>query len=208
MPTATPAATAVASESPTPTPTPEPTRPALAELVLTTEGLGSLLVGEVPVEGTPVSMVELVENYCALGSSESDPSFDRWAPLAGYESSEAVYGGGLAFGLGVDLSTTVLRRIDVFTPEIPTDAGIRMFSSRAEVAAAYAGIVPFEAILTDVYQVTGTSGILHIEVSSNARVADYWPADEIDTVIALRVVSPGTSAFSVAATDNVPPFCS
>jgi len=197
-----------APSSPSPTPTPDPTRPALAELVLTTEGLGTLVVGEVIAEGTELSMGQFVENYCDFGFGTVDPAFDRWTALPEYESSQAVYGGGLAFGLGVDASTSVLDRIDVFTPEIPTEEGIRFFSTRADVVAAYPAVVPFESDLTDVFEVPGRQGVVHIEVSTDDRFADYWPADELDTVIALRVVSSGIPPFSVAASGNVPPFCS
>ena len=68
----------------TPTPTPEPTKPALSELVLTTEGLGDLVVGEPAPDTDPeLALVEWDPVNCVVegsGLSEGDPGAGSWVP--------------------------------------------------------------------------------------------------------------------------------
>lgn len=204
------APTTSASETPTSTstPTPDPTRPALADLELSTEGLGTLRIGgTLPDTDDPsTAMVAWDPDVCAsgdLGISASDPR------AGGYATDPSYLSGSILdpFYIGFT-DPAVLTRIDVRDGTIPTDGGLRVGDPTSAVLTAHpdAALV-LDRPLSDVYQVTGTAGILLIEVSTDSGDG-YWAADELDKVIDLIVVPAGSEPFGIAAGDNVVFGCS
>lgn len=120
---------------PTPTPTPVPTavpesRPALSELVLTTGGLGPLMLGTDPYALDPqTAIIEVLPGaYC-----EGDPA-ERWT--AAYP--ERPLGNELrAFEIGRFLPGERVEAIQVFDPLIRTAVGLGPGMTLEQLTAIY-----------------------------------------------------------------------
>jgi hypothetical protein len=189
--------------TPTPTPTPDPTAPAAADLVLTTTGLGTLEFGVAPSTEPATQMVAVDPAACTeFGAAAGTAEASRLRPIA-------EYGGSASPMFGVVVLDGVLSRIDLFTTAIPTDAGIRIGSSAAEVTAAYPAATVESQDLTDIVTVTDAHGTLMIEIARERGLfdADYWQPDQVDRVIYLRGTLAGTTAYTVAASENIAGGC-
>jgi hypothetical protein len=197
-----PTSTSSESASPSPSPTPEPTRPAAADLELTPDGLGTLVIGVAPSTDADLQMIELVPDYCVdkgEGYVAGDPMAARWIPVADYNSPELQW--------SVDVHDGVLTRIDVHQPTVPTDRGIRVGDSRAAALAAYPDAVVVPQWGTDLLVLPGSNGVLHIEIAKEpADMAGYWQ-DKLDQVVYLRAVETSSGTFSVAASENIAGGC-
>jgi hypothetical protein len=194
--------TSAPTETPTPTPTPEPTRPALSDLKVTTEGLGTLRIGgTLPDTDDPdTAMVAWDSDHCVdegLGITESDPRAGGYATDPSYVPDAGLAPFYIAF------SGDVLTRIDIRSPEIPTDGGVRIGDPTSAMLAAHPDAVDVldRDGFTEVYQVTGTAGILLIEVTTDSGTG-YWAPEQIDKVFSLIVVPAGSQPFGIAGSDN------
>jgi hypothetical protein len=204
-PSGSPSPSESASESPTPGPqgAPEP-----GDLVITPEGMGTLVFLQAPSDDPELQMVELDPNRCAdsttgepRGVPDGDPAAARWVPIEAYETSENWAPWGVVVNEGG------LVRIDVFDESIPTDQGIRIGDSVDELLAAYPGVTPVDEYLTDVYVIPGTAGSLHIEVAKDpADMVGYWEGRD-GQVVYLRGVDASQPAFTVAASENIAGAC-
>jgi hypothetical protein len=193
----------VSTPTPTPTASASPTAPAAADLVLTTSGLGTLAFGVAPSSEPAAQMVAVDPAACTeFGAAAGSAEASRWRPIA-------AYGGSGSPMFGVVVLDGVLTRIDVFTDAIPTDAGIRIGSSAAELTAAYPSAAVVSQDLTDVVTVTDSHGTLMIEVARERGLFDtaYWQPDQVDRVIYLRGTLAGTTAYTVAASENIAGGC-
>jgi hypothetical protein len=196
----TPAETVAATPTPTPTPT---APPAVEDLALSAEGMGTLHFGEAPDAAPATRMIVEDPEACAEFAPAGSPDATRWRPIA-------LYGGDaetLMFGVAV--TDGLLRRIDVFDPEIPTDAGVKIGDPDSSVTAAYPGASIVETDLTDVYVVSGDAGTLQIEVARERGLFDtpYWHADQADRVTYLHATIAGVEPFTVAASENIAGGC-
>jgi len=212
-PTATPSESPAASESATPEPTPL-TRPALADLSLSPAGLGPLLLGQPPVSDPALRMVAFEPTACtdaetgeSFGIVAGDPEAGGWFIDPSYRLPATPSFGGDPFGVGIDESAgSVVTRIDLYSADIPTDAGIRIGDSRADVEAAYPGASVAESYLTDIFVISGPTGLLQIEVVSQSTPdrAEYWGSTGIPDgqVLYIHAVVPAAGVFSVAASGN------
>lgn len=215
-PVASPSASPSFSESPEPSgsaepsPTPEPTRPALAELELSTDELGLLALGQAPDTDPATRMVAFEEGACVsaeFGIAPGDPGADLWRTDVAYTSSTPAYGPGTAFGVGVDRDSGLVTRIDLYSSDIPTDAGVRIGDSRADVDAAYPDATVYPQSLTDIHVISGANGLLQIEVARNdPMLGDYW-GDQVNTVVYIHAVAPELGVFTVAASGNLVGVC-
>lgn len=199
VPSSSPSTTTSASPTETATPTPEPeTRPALGDLALGPDGFEQLPLAEVPSTDPALAMVTFDAAGCGgLGVWNADPSFAS--------SDPNLYGPGTAFTATSDGPAGPMSRIDLNANDIPTDAGIRFGSTRADVAAAYPGAAIVSAGLTDIYVVPGSVGTLQIEVSADAS---YWAGFRPnDTVVYIHASLPSWGTFSVAASENILGIC-
>jgi len=182
------------------TPTPEPlVRPALGDLALGADGFAQLPLGQVPTTDPLVAMVTFDAAACdGNGVWNADGSYISTDPDA--------YGPGTAFTVTAGPgSNGALTRIDLNTFDIPTDAGIRIGSTRAEVVAAYAGATVQPMGLTEVFVIEGQVGLLQIEVASDA---EYWAGFRPNgTVVYIHASLPDQGVFSVAASENVLGIC-
>ncbi len=190
-----------ASASPTPTAVPTPSAvptgaPGLAELTVSADGLGPLLLGSA-VAGEGLEMVELVE----------DCSRPFWQTVDAYTVPDGGYGGagGPAFTVRSEAPDAPLQRIDVLGQEIATEEGIRVGAPRSDVEAAYPDAERVDdAGLTTLFVVPGETGQLLIEVAGSDLA--YWQEDA-DTVVYLRVIGADREPTGIAATDDVVGFC-
>jgi hypothetical protein len=211
--TPTPAETAAEqtpSDTPTATPTPDPAPPALADLVVTPEGLGTIGIGQAPAPDPATAMVVFDDDICVssdFGIEAGDPLAGGWAPLDiygdGAGTPTAGVSGRAAFEIFV--KDDAVARIDVADPRIPTAEGVRVGDPLTAVTAAYPGVKPaVSSSISKVYRIPGTAGALDIEVKvETADSTGYWDADEVDTVGWIRVNPVSTAAYGVAGGDNV-----
>ena len=157
----------VVVESPSPTPpTPEPTKPALDELVLTTEGLGYLVPGE-PIEevADDLAIVIFDENACrGLVGYEQD--FDRW--VSNYPEGDEAFYVFTTMGEKDGALLTIVARTDA----LRTDTGLGVGSTVGELTAAYPELrtVPQEGFT--IYIVDGEKGKLQFEVQDDGDGSD------------------------------------
>lgn len=210
-PAAVPDPTPTVSDTPTPTPTPtaEARAPGLDELMLTPDGMGTLVIGQAPSEEPLLRMLELDPAACSdertgfeAGIEPGDPQAARWVPIAIYQTE------GFA-PWSVDVADGVLWRIDLFDGSIPTDSGVRIGDSADAALAAYPDAMVSEQWATDVVVVPGTHGVLHIEIArepEESDLANYW-GELIDTVVYIRAVDLHGGVFTVAASDNIAGGC-
>jgi len=208
-----PAPAPTASETAEPSPSPSATtaagsRPAITDLVLTTEGLGSgdagdLVFGAAPSTASPSTDLAILDPDACVDTGLPDPSL--W--LANYPEVDEGFGPQRPFSVAV--KDTLLTRIDINTENIITDEGLALGSSLDAVLGTYPG-GPDEVVnhsdVSDVYVFMGEKGKLMFEIAVD-RVAGYWAADQLDTVVFLSAVSIDTPAYGVAATDNVVGVC-
>jgi hypothetical protein len=212
-----PTPTAAAS-APTPTPTPTPTAPpAVDELTLSTEGLGPLGIGVAPpASDDPAAMITFDDGFCAdertgmaNGVAPGDPEAGMWVPAAGYWSD--VQGQREApFGVQLDQDERVAR-IEVTSPAIATDEGVRIGTDVAEVQAAYGEpSADHSNVHSDVYVVQGDAGTMIVEVAVQGpgdTERRQWPADAYDRVWSMRTIADGIKPYSTAGGDNIVNAC-
>jgi hypothetical protein len=203
------------------TPTPEETAaegpdeeagpPAIDELVLTPEGLGSLVVGEDAAPGEPDDMVVYDPEFCTdartgldAGTLSGDEFAGMWVPIELYGAWQAGY---VSSSFAVAVEGTTLWQIRVDDELIPTDAGVRIGDIDEDVTAAYPDADVIDNDISELFVVQGTNGKLVVEVARDS--GDYqWTGAQADRVISLMTVSNATEPFAVAATGGGPGACS
>jgi hypothetical protein len=192
------------SESATATPTPDPAPPRLEELVLTTEGLGTLVFGTVADSDPATRMIYLDPEECVFegGPAPGSPEAAGWVPIDAYGIDE-----DRTFGVNVQEDGT-FDRVDLYNDTIPTDRGLRIGDSRADALAAYPDAEISHEWATDVLVLPGVAGNIHIEIAHNTGdAAGYWQPDQVDRVLFIRGVVATLPTFSVAGSDNVAGGC-
>ena len=186
------------------TPTPDPAPPRLEELVLTTEGLGTLAFGTVADSDPVTRMIYLDPEACVFdgGPASGDPEAANWVPIDAYGTP-----GDQTFGVNVQPDGTV-DRVDLYNGTIPTDRGLRVGDSRADALAAYPDAEISHEWATDLLVVPGTAGNIHIEIAHNTGDAvGYWQPDQVDRVLFVRGVVASFPSFTVAGSDNIAGGC-
>ena len=158
---------------------------------LTTEGLGSLRIGQ-PV--TASGMVEYDPDFCdAESGNPDDPANGRWLSVYGDDT----------FGVAVT-EAGVLGSIGVRQADIRTPGGIGVGSTVDELRAAHPDAVVSppsnDVALTDVWVLRGATGQLVFEVANDSQPG-YFPPEELGTVVTLRSSSLGVGEQSRWGTD-------
>jgi len=206
---------ATGSSTPTPTEAAPATRPALSDLVVTPDGVGSLVVGQpVPDEAPDVALMSWNPTYCADATPEGIEPPAEGAPYAGawtanYPDSPSVLGDVTApFNLSLEggVEDGAISWINVWGSDVATETGISAGSSRSELEAAYSSFdVVAPGDVADVYVLRGAgSSELWIEVANAETSAgpDYWEGDTAEHVLWMRVVKAGFEPRSIAGGDG------
>lgn len=209
---ATPTATASPSPSPSPSPSLEPAPsfdpyPDPAELVVSSDGILPLEIG-LPAETNPgAAMITFLPNDCyseEWGSTTGN--LDRW--VANYPAVVDRYGDPKdPFYLGV--GDSILWRIDVFDPAIPTTEGITIGSTIDELQAAYPDLTEgTPGPVSRVFWQTGTNGYLVFEVQDPDLGLGIPGATGPEEVILIRVIAKDVSPdFAAANSGDVAGSC-
>ncbi|HEX7835080.1 MAG TPA: hypothetical protein VF479_06385, partial [Pseudolysinimonas sp.] len=195
-----PSASETGTATPTPTPTPTPVAaPTLGEMMLTADGMGTLVFGEPPSADPVLQMVAEDPAACSEFAPAGTPEATRWRPIAAYD-----VGGYPTFGVAVTDGN--LERIDLYDSTIPADGGIRIGDTLDAVTAAHPDASIVHSGLTDIHVVTGVRGTLQIEVA-RADSTGYWPASDIGHVMYIHAAVTGYGTFTVAASENIAGGC-
>ncbi len=208
---AAPASTPSTSDTPSPTPsaTAEPHAPDVSELVLTPDGMGTLVIGEAPSTEPALKMLDIDPAACSdertgfgAGVAPGDPQAIRWVPIPAYNSADGYP------RWSVDVHDGILMRIDLHDDSVPTDKGIRIGDDGAAALAAYPDAAVVEEWATDVLVVPGLHGVLHIEIAHDpdGDMAGYW-GDLLGKVVFIRTVDLEGGVFTVAASENIAGGC-
>ncbi|MBA4247206.1 MAG: hypothetical protein C0444_02780 [Microbacterium sp.] len=221
-PTPSPAPSASASSAPEASSSAEPeapSRPALVDLVLSSEGLGPMLFGVTPETDPALRIVQFDPIACTDAETGFEMGIVAGGEYAGawlvdpfYELPPTPETNGQPFGISVDEAAgNVLQRVDLYTGDIPTDGGVRIGDDRADVLAGHPSAALVSGGLTDIYVVTGTKGILQIEVATRATPENdsYWGSSGIPDgqVLYIHAVKTSLGVFSVAGSGNIAGGC-
>jgi hypothetical protein len=183
-PTPTPVPSASASPDPSPTPSPSPSGPpALAELVASPEGVGSLVLGE-PLDPSLATW----DRTACLAEDMDQPVADDQTygafvpnyPMAIQTAGDRYPRFPFEPHHGPDKTLNWIR---VRSAEIRTAAGVGIGSSDAEVRAAYPDAAVVDAEGATVYGIDGRRGRLVLEVTKEP-MAEVAP---LGTVWEMRV---------------------
>lgn len=114
---------------------PEAGRPDLESLVISTDGLGPVRLGEAPPAAGPGAVVEWQERGCVVLDDDGNAQpYGRWAATYGFRTSP--FGADLSpFGLVTDGER--VTAIEVVTEGPRTPAGVQVGDSLAQVQSAH-----------------------------------------------------------------------
>jgi len=189
------------------TPTPEPTKPAIAELVVSSNGLGPLVVGaEPPVVDPARDILIFDEDRCQADVDEGaidEPG--KW--IANYEPALSDKFERKPFSANVVDDT--VRIISIEDPDIRTEDGLGLGSTKAEVLAQYPDAEYVKVFNSDLLIVEGERGSLVFEVITYNDTTDFFGPDgaQIDDVVFLRVYAAGTKISAWMSTDTSIAYC-
>lgn len=184
-PSPSPPSRPTVTSSPTPSPSAEPTKPELADLVLSTEGIAPIVIGQAP----PVTDADLdILIYDpVVCQADVDAGWIEEPGMWVANYGEARLGKGPS-PFGVRVKDGLLHMIMVGSPEVKTAEGIGRMSSRADLLAAYpAGLelMPDYGGDSEQYRLAGTAGDLYFDVLKESSL-QYYP--EIDESSVVRVI--------------------
>lgn len=177
--------------------------PALADLVVSTSGLGPLTVG-LPPEGNPgAAMIAWDPDYCA---EVTDTDAGRWVETGYADDPDRGEPGKHPFTVAVDEGGTI-GWIDVFSAAPRTVEGVGLGTTVAELQAAYPGLQgPYVGPLSRVWWVEDAAGVLVFETQGDED--GLQPAGTPEQVILVRVLRAGADPqFATANSDWVAGGC-
>jgi hypothetical protein len=173
-----------------------PTRPALADLVVTSHGIGDITLGEpVPVDDPAVAIVRWDPTACVTqgGLTEGEPYAGLWRsnyPAVGPHGEDA-----FIIVTSDGTRDAPVSYVGVREPSaVHTKPGVTVGSSLDELKAAYPTGFAQSAHGrngADVYAVGDSSGMIAFDVS--APYPDDpagWPSGDLDKVIGMNVFVP------------------
>jgi hypothetical protein len=199
-------ASPTAATSHTPTPSPAATKPTLAQLVVSPDRLGYLAPGQpVPTEPAATAIVTYDATNCVsavTGVAAGSPGAGAWLP--NYPDGDSSIGSRVPFDVGaVEDASTPIFVIEIWSPELKTAKDIGVGSTIAQLTSAYGSDLTVDrADNSDVYVLGGTTSKLLFEV---AKVDSGLPAEQIGTVVWMRIVPSGDSALHIANSEAAGP---
>ena len=176
--------------SPSPSATPEPTKPALADLVLSTEGIAPLVIGQAPPVTDPELDILIYDPVVCQADVDAGWIDEPGMWVANY--GEARLGRGPS-PFGVWIKDGLLYMVQVGSPEVKTAEGIGRMSSGADLLAAYPGtleLMPDDGGDSDVYRLVGQAGNLYFDVLKESSV-QYFPEFTEPTVVRVLLEAKG-----------------
>jgi hypothetical protein len=182
-------------------------QPTLGRMVLSPTGLGGLQLGIDPARGPAnASILKWDESRCEFPFDDPEPG--RW--VADYPPIMSPWGNEV-LPFSVEVTDGRITRIDVWSPDPRTSAGVGVGSSIDELRAAYGdSLRPGENTGTSsTWLVSGDQGILVFEVAE-PTTDGYWPTDEVfGHVILARVIAQGglDQGAAVIGTDDSAGAC-
>lgn len=192
-----PSTTPTTAPSTSEAPTPAAEKPAVADLVVTPEGIGDVAIGEAPkVDNPETDLLVFIEGYCQAAIDElvdggtTDVMFspDKW--VANFEPALSGEGGSdEPFAVAVPEGEITL--IVIGDSALRTAEGIGLGSSRAELLAAYPDAQPAEGGIpnaSELYTVEGDNGRIELEIALTNDVVGLEDAP-LDTVWSFRVTT-------------------
>lgn len=156
--------------------------PALEDLVISFEGLGPLrFVDPLPTSPGPADVVRWDEQACA-GTEVPGRWVDAYQTPAGTARPFTVW-----------VFEDHVTRINVRTPGPHTTQGIEIWSTLAELRAAYPDIALLSTAQdsgaeVDAWAIQDGEGTVVFEVAANSQNA-RWNPDQVDRVVAIAVLS-------------------
>lgn len=205
-----PTPTTAESPDPSPEPTPEPTveidpHPDLADLIISTSGLGPLTVGLPPATNPGAAMIEWDPDFCSLDEEIMGPIDEpgRWV-AAGYDT-DSNYMGEPARALYIDADDDGVYRIDVMGYSPHTAEGIRIGATLDELQATYPALQgPHDNTISQVWWLQDANGTVVFETQGE----DMLGAGNPEQVILIRVLAAGIDpAWGAANSGNVAGAC-
>jgi len=194
-----PTSSPTSAPAPNAEPTPEPTKPALADLVLTTSGLGPLRLGEpVPNQTEDVAVV----GYDPVGCIGEPAEREEGEPGAGFWRPS--YSEELPFDVVTEgrVKDARIVYIQVGSAPVATDAGIHVGSSLDELLAAYPAISAPTDDFVMLYTLEDSAGKLVFEVAPSTDDTGYWQPEQLDTVVFMIAYAPDQAVSAVYGTDS------
>ncbi len=178
--------------------------PALADLVVSTSGLGPLTIGLPPETNPGAAMITWDPDYCAE-IVEPGAEAGRWVET-GYEDDPDRGEIGSPFSVAVDDAGRI-GWIDVRSPGPRTVEGVGVGTTLDALQAAYPALSgPFDGPVSRVWWVEDAAGILVFETQGDED--GLQPAGTPESVILLRVLLPGADPqFATANSDFVAGGC-
>jgi hypothetical protein len=201
---ATPTAAPTVAQTPSATPTPvaTPTQPTLAQLVVSPDGIGPLLINEpVPSESGPTAVVTWDANKCTANSPDSY----RGAWLANYPETgelEISNSDRAVFTFESEQKDSPITFIAVWSNELKTANGVGIGSTSAQLTAAYgSALTVTHGQTSDLYSLRGTQGTLVFEVPTAVDTSRFhvWSSADLGSVIWMYLYAGDDAATSLLA---------
>jgi hypothetical protein len=199
--TTTPAPVVTPTVTPTATPTAKPTKPRLSSLVVSADGIDSLVVGQrVAPTAAGFNLVTFNANHCERPGQPGN---------AGWDTNFS----GRSFTIATKPSTATgaIQVMLVTSNKLSTSTGIHIGSSLTQLKAAYGS---FDRVITapstSLYVIKSTHGQLAIEVARQITFGSgtpYWDADQVDKVQFMSIWQLSATPRSFSGTDAVPGSC-
>ena len=185
--------------------------PDLATLVVTPDGIGSLVMGQ-PILALPEASALVLwdPDQCVReGRAVGDPSAGAWMANYGEGPVDWARTPVQAFTVYPEnrVKDGVVDGFTVWSPELETASGIHPGSTRAELEAAYPSQTSVtHAPMTDVYVLpdpAGGTNALWFEVATEAYVANgQFPSSIVDSVLWIEIMPGDAAPYSLTETDS------